>query len=188
MAEETNKKQATNAAAANTNANSKENKAPVEPSIRVLVQYIKDFSFENPNAPMSLSGEVQKDSKINITINVEAKPLTDTEFEVILQVNASAKDKDTVIFSAELYFGGVFQILNVPKESIHPMVMIECPRILFPFARRIISDSVRDGGFPALMIDPVDFTQLYRDSVLANVDQHKAQEAAKAKVESETKQ
>lgn len=178
MAEENNKKQATKSANGNT--------TPIEPSIRVLVQYIKDFSFENPNAPMSLSGEVQKDSKINITINVEAKPLTDTEFEVILQINASAKDKETVIFSAELYFGGVFQILNVPADSIHPMVMIECPRILFPFARRIISDSVRDGGFPALMIDPVDFTQLYRDSVLANVEQQKAKDAAK--VESDTKQ
>lgn len=178
MAEEKNNKQATEGGNANTK--------PIEPSIRVLVQYIKDFSFENPNAPMSLSGEVQKDSKINITINVEAKPLTDTEFEVILQINASAKDKETVIFSAELYFGGVFQILNVPADSIHPMVMIECPRILFPFARRIISDSVRDGGFPALMIDPVDFTQLYRDSVLANVEQQKAKDAAK--VESDTKQ
>lgn len=180
MAEETNKNEAT--------AGANQNTTPIEPSIRVMVQYIKDFSFENPNAPMSLSSEVQKDSKINITINVEAKPLTDTEFEVILQINASAKDKENVIFNAELYFGGVFQILNVPADSIHPMVMIECPRILFPFARRIISDSVRDGGFPPLMIDPVDFTQLYRDSVLANANEHKAKEAANAAENTETKQ
>lgn len=162
------------------------NGAQAAPHIQVMVQYTKDFSFENPNAPMSLSGDVSQNSKINIVVNVEATPMADDHFEVVLQLEASAKDDKNVIFNAELFFGGVFKIHNCPADSVHPMVMIECPRILFPFARRIISDAIRDGGFPPLMIDPVDFTQLYRDSVLANVEQQKAAEAAKAA--EETKQ
>ncbi len=154
-------------------------KETVAPSIHVMVQYIKDFSFENPNAPMSLSGQVNKDSKITISINVQAKPVGDNDFEVILQIEASAKDEDKVIFNAELYYGGVFKIVGVEDDTIHPMVMVECPRILFPFARRIVSDAIRDGGFPPLMIDPVDFAELYRKSIRAN-------EAAKN--EGETKQ
>lgn len=161
--------------------------APAAPNIQVMVQYTKDFSFENPNAPMSLSGDVSQNSKINIVVNVEATPMADDHFEVVLQLEASAKEEgDKVVFNAELFFGGVFKLHNCPADSVHPMVMIECPRILFPFARRIISDAIRDGGFPPLMIDPVDFTQLYRDSVLANVEQQKAAEAAKAA--EETKQ
>lgn len=168
-------------AAANPNA------AQAAPHIQVMVQYTKDFSFENPNAPMSLSGDVSQNSKINIVVNVEATPMADDHFQVILQLEASAKDgDDKVVFNAELFFGGVFKIHNCPADSIHPMVMIECPRILFPFARRIISDAIRDGGFPPLMIDPVDFTQLYRDSVMANAQAQKDADAAKAK--EETKQ
>lgn len=166
--------------AANANA------AQAAPNIQVMVQYTKDFSFENPNAPMSLSGDVSQNSQINIVVNVEATPMADDTFEVVLQLEASAKDGEKVIFNAELFFGGVFKLINCPADAIHPMVMIECPRILFPFARRIISDAIRDGGFPPLMIDPVDFTQLYRDSVVANAEAHKAAEAAK--VEDETKQ
>ncbi|PCI86316.1 MAG: protein-export chaperone SecB [Hyphomicrobiales bacterium] len=179
-----------NGAAANGNASnvkaSNTNEAPAAPNIQVMVQYTKDFSFENPNAPMSLGGDVSQNSKINIVVNVEATPMADDHFEVVLQLEASAKDGEKVIFNAELYFGGVFKLHNCPPDTVHPMVMIECPRILFPFARRIISDAIRDGGFPPLMIDPVDFTQLYRDSIVANVEQSKAAEAAKTA--KETKQ
>ena len=161
-----------------------ETKQAEAPGIHVLVQYIKDFSFENPNAHMSLSGDVSQNSQINISINVQATPLSDTDFEVVLQIEASAKDGETVIFNAELYYGAVFKIIGVDAESIHPMVMIECPRILFPFARRIVSDSIRDGGFPPLMIDPVDFAALYRDNLLANAENASEGETA----EGETKQ
>ncbi len=151
-------------------ATAQSNEAAQAPGIHVLVQYIKDFSFENPNAPMSLSGDVSKNSKINIGVNVQATPLSETDFEVVLQIEASAKDGETVIFNAELYYGAVFKIIGVDADAIHPMVMIECPRILFPFARRIVSDAIRDGGFPPLMIDPIDFAALYRDNVLANAE------------------
>ena len=131
------------------------------PQLNVLAQYVKDMSFENPNAPRSLTQQ-QGAPKINIQINVNAKPLADNDFEVELKIEGRAEAPNQFMFGFDLLYAGVFKIQNVPQENIHAIIMIECPRLLFPFARAIIADAVRNGGFPPLMIDPVDFVSLYR--------------------------
>ena len=134
------------------------------PQLNVLVQYVKDLSFENPNAPRALQPQ-QQPPKINIQINVNAKPLADNDFEVELKIEGRAELPNLFLFSFDLLYAGVFRIQNVPQENIHAIIMIECPRLLFPFARAIIADAVRNGGFPPLMIDPVDFVTLYRQRI-----------------------
>jgi len=138
------------------------------PSLNVMAQYVKDLSFENPNAPRSLAqppGQ-QQQPKINIQINVNAKPLgNETDFEVELKIEGRAEIPTQFMFGFDLLYAGIFRIQNVPQENVHALVMIECPRLLFPFARAIIADAVRNGGFPPLMIDPVDFVSLYRQKI-----------------------
>jgi preprotein translocase subunit SecB len=134
------------------------------PQLNVLAQYIKDFSFENPNAPRALTPG-QQQPQINIQINVNAKPITDSDVEVELKLEGRAETSGSVLFSFDLAYAGVFRIQNIPQENVHPLVMIECPRILFPFAREIIATAVRNGGFPPLLIDPVDFVGLYRQKL-----------------------
>jgi preprotein translocase subunit SecB len=135
-----------------------------QPQLNVLAQYTKDFSFENPNAPKSLTPGQQHPS-INIQINVNATPLAETEVEVELKLDGKAEADGQVLFAFELVYAGVFRIQNIPQENVHPIVMIECPRLLFPFAREIIAAAVRNGGYPPLMIDPVDFVGLYRQKM-----------------------
>src|SRR5664279_1034234 len=147
-----------------TNGNGAPPEAALPPQLNVLAQYTKDLSFENPNAPASLAPQPQQPS-INIQINVSANNIAENEFEVTLLVEGKAENGGKVMFSFELAYAGVFRILNVPKENLHPLVMIECPRLLFPFAREIIATAVRDGGFPPLMLDPVDFVGLYRQNL-----------------------
>ncbi len=147
------------------------------PQLNVLAQYTKDLSFENPNAPGSLAPQAQP-PQINIQINVGANNLAENEFEVSLSVEGKAEAAGKLMFSFDLVYAGVFRIVNVPPENLHPLVMIECPRLLFPFAREIIATSVRDGGFPPLMLDPVDFVSLYRQNMERQVA---AQEAAQVK-------
>jgi preprotein translocase subunit SecB len=137
--------------------------APQAPQLTVLAQYIKDFSFENPNAPQSLIQGQQP--QINIQINVTAKPLSDTDIEVALKLDGRAQNGETLLFGFELDFAGVFRITNVPQESLNAVVLIECPRLLFPFAREIVATAVRNGGFPPLLLDPVDFVALYRQKM-----------------------
>lgn len=134
---------------------------PVQASLNTLAQYVKDFSFENPRAPASLQNQ-QQQPQINITVNVNAAPLSETEFEVSLQIEANAKVANEVLFNVELLYAGIFRITGIARENIHPVILIECPRLLFPFARQIVSEATRNGGFPPLMIDPVDFAGLYR--------------------------
>ena len=131
------------------------------PSLNALAQYTKDFSFENPNAPRSLTPQEQG-PQISIQVNVNAKQLAETDFEVDLTLEGDAKTGEEVLFKFELTYSGVFRIRNVPADQLHPVVMIECPRLLFPFARQIVADCVRNGGFPPLYIDPIDFVGLYR--------------------------
>jgi preprotein translocase subunit SecB len=133
------------------------------PQLTVLGQYIKDFSFENPNAPQSLMQGQQP--QINIQINVTAKPLSDTDIEVALKLDGKAQNGETLLFGFELEFAGIFRITNVPQESLNAVVLIECPRLLFPFAREIVATAVRNGGFPPLLLDPVDFVALYRQKM-----------------------
>jgi len=134
------------------------------PQLNVLAQYIKDFSFENPNAPRSLQPSQQQPS-INLQINVNANSLAANDIEVELKIEGKADLAGSVLFAFDLVYAGVFRIQNVPQNDVHPIVMIECPRILFPFAREIVAAAVRNGGFPPLMIDPIDFVGLYRQKV-----------------------
>jgi preprotein translocase subunit SecB len=134
------------------------------PQLNVLTQYIKDFSFENPNAPRSLTPP-QQPPAINIQINVNVKGLSETDYEVELKIEGKADSAGSVLFGFDLTYAGVFRIQNVAQESMHPLVMIECPRLLFPFAREIVATAVRNGGFPPLLIDPIDFVTLYRQKM-----------------------
>lgn len=136
----------------------------LQPQLNVVAQYVKDFSFENPNAPQSL-GPSQEQPQIGIQINVTANPLSDTDIEVVLKLEGKAENKAGILFNFELEFAGVFRIRNVPQESLNAVVLIECPRLLFPFAREIVATSVRNGGFPPLLLDPVDFVSLYRQKM-----------------------
>jgi len=145
-------------------------------SLRVLAQYVKDLSFENPRAPLSLQPD-QSSPAISININVNANPISETDFEVELKLVAQAGENDSLLFNVELLYAGIFRIENVPQEAVHPAVLIECPRLLFPFARAIVADATRNGGFPPLMMDPVDFAALYQ--------QRLAENAARAAVQTE---
>ncbi|GJD52615.1 Protein-export protein SecB [Methylobacterium crusticola] len=131
------------------------------PTLNALAQYAKDLSFENPNAPRSLQPQ-QQGPQINIQVNVNAKQLAEEDFEVDLRLEGDAKIGAEVLFAFELTYSGIFRLRNIPQDQVHPAVMIECPRLLFPFARQIIADAVRNGGFPPLYIDPIDFVGLYR--------------------------
>jgi preprotein translocase subunit SecB len=130
------------------------------PQLSVLAQYVKDFSFENPNAPQSLMPGQQP--QIGTQINVDARPLADSDVEVSLRLEGKAEHQGNIMFAFELTFAGVFRVQNVPQESLNAIVLIECPRLLFPFAREIIANAVRNGGFPPLLLDPFDFVALYR--------------------------
>jgi preprotein translocase subunit SecB len=138
-----------------------------QPQLSVVAQYIKDLSFENPNAPQSLApGSTQP--QITIQINVNGKPMSTTDVEVTLKLEGKAETNGSVLFRFELEFAGVFRILNVPPESMNMMVLIECPRLLFPFAREIVSTTVRNGGFSPLLLNPIDFVDLYRQRLAAS--------------------
>jgi preprotein translocase subunit SecB len=134
--------------------------AQAAPALNCMVQYCKDLSFENPNAPNSLRPQ-ETAPNINVQVNVNAKQLAETDFEVELLIEGSAGEASNVLFKFELTYSGVFRLVNIPAEQNHLVVMIECPRLLFPFARQIIADSIRNGGFPPLYLDPIDFAALY---------------------------
>jgi preprotein translocase subunit SecB len=141
-----------------------------QPSLGVVAQYVKDFSFENPNAPRSLQTQVQPQIGIQINVNANAlggtaPNLQPTDFEVELRLEGKAEGAGSVLFSFELVFAGVFRVQNVPPDTLQPLVMIECPRLLFPFAREIIASATRNGGFPPLLLDPIDFVALYQQRV-----------------------
>ncbi len=136
------------------------------PSLNVLAQYIKDLSFENPGAPQSLVNR-EKAPEISINVNVNANPISQGEFDVVLTLNANAKSGDKTVFNVELVYGGVFRIANFPQEHMLPLLFIECPRLLFPFARQVVADATRNGGFPPLMIDPIDFAQMFQQRMAA---------------------
>lgn len=137
------------------------------PQINVLGQFIKDLSFENPKAPQSFINRPEQGPPLNIQINVNAQPISETEFMVELLLEAKAGEGKDVMFAVELNYAGVFRVQNVAQEQLHPLVMIECPRLLFPFARQILADCTQQGGFPPLMLDPIDFMALYRQRMEA---------------------
>jgi preprotein translocase subunit SecB len=136
------------------------------PKFSVLAQYTKDFSFENPNAPRTL-GPQQTAPNISIQINVNARQLAASDYEVSLMLEGGAGQGADTMFKFELNYAGVFRVENFPAEQVQPVVMIEGPRILFPFARQIVADAVRGGSYPPLFIDPIDFQALYLQRLAA---------------------
>ena len=128
------------------------------PRFSVVAQYVKDFSFENPNAPRSFG---QQPAGLNLQVNVNGRQIAPTDYEVELLLEGGAGEGTSVAFKFELHYAGVFRIENVPADQIQPLAMIEGPRLLFPFARQIIADAVRNGGYPSFYVDPIDFHCFY---------------------------
>ncbi|MCM2561981.1 protein-export chaperone SecB [Lutimaribacter sp. EGI FJ00015] len=134
--------------------------------MNILTQFTRDLSFENILSQKGVQGEVQPD--VSVQVNLDAKKRsTENQFEVVLklQVESKTKDSDSKLFLLELEYAGIFHIEGVPEEQMHPFLLIECPRMLFPFVRRIVSDVTRDGGFPPLNLENIDFVQLYRNEI-----------------------
>ncbi|MBM3617535.1 MAG: protein-export chaperone SecB [Alphaproteobacteria bacterium] len=153
--------------------------APQAARFQVTGQYVKDLSFENPSAPNSLMALEEKPN-INVNIDLNAQKLRDDLFEVAIKISASALVKDKKLFVTELEYAGLFTITGVPDDRIEPLLFVDCPFVLFPYARRIISDVTRDGGFPPLLLEPIDFFTLYKSRLEARA---KAQGSAEAKNE-----
>ena len=135
-----------------------------QPALNVLTQYVKDLSFESPGAPQSLRGRSESPA-ININVNVNANPLGETDYDVVLTLNAKAEAEGKVLFNVELVYGGVFRVAGFPQEHMLPVLFIECPRLLFPFARQIVAETISAGGFPPVMLGLIDFASLYQQRV-----------------------
>jgi len=140
------------------------------PQAGVLAQYVRDLSFENPNAPASLQSMTAAKPAIDVNVNVGARKVNDEVFEVELKISAKASTKDEqgndqVAFVVELAYGALFGIRNVPEEQLKPFLLIHAPNLMFPFARRIVADASRDGGFPPLLLEPINFETLYRSQM-----------------------
>ncbi|NNE60796.1 MAG: protein-export chaperone SecB [Woeseia sp.] len=148
------------------NENGASGQQPVMPQMKVVGQFIRDLSFENILARKPVDGEVQPDIQVQVALDGRKRG-DSNQYEVISKFNITSKNKgsDAVLFVLELEYGGLFQIENVPDEQLHPFLLIECPRMLFPFVRRIVSDITRDGGFPPLNLDNIDFVALYRQQL-----------------------
>ncbi len=131
--------------------------------ISIKAQYTKDLSFENPNIIKLLTENSTQSPNINVNVHVEAKSLDKNDFEVTLNIQAKASLEKMEVFIVELSYAGIFGIAEeIPQDSLKPLVLIECPRLLFPFARNIVAETTRDGGVPPLMLNPVDFVEMYR--------------------------
>src|SRR5277367_2390241 len=144
------------------------------PPLVVNVQYIKDLSFEVPNAP-DIYATLRSQPAVQINLDVQARVIQEGQpvYEVVLSVKAEAREaqpasngtaapEGRVVFIAELHYGGVFSLNNVPPEAVEPLLLIECPRLLFPFARNVLSDVTREGGFPPVLLQPIDFVGLWQ--------------------------
>jgi len=140
-----------------------------EPQVSVLAQYIKDLSVENPSAPQVFQWQVQPSVDVQFNINVEK--LADDVHEIILKMEVSARSENGVHFVVDLSYGGLFGLRNVPDDALPPFLLIEAPRLIFPFARQIVSEAVANTGFPPLLLDPIDFAGAY----LAQVEAAQAQ-------------
>lgn len=139
---------------------------PAQPGMKILAQYIRDMSFENILSQKGASGEVAPD--VQIQVNIDAKKRTvENQFEIVIKLNVNSVNKGTTenLFLLEIEYAGLFLVTGVPDEQLHPFLLIECPRMLFPFLRRIVSDVTRDGGFPPLNLETIDFLQLYRQEL-----------------------
>jgi preprotein translocase subunit SecB len=138
------------------------------PAAGMITQYIKDFSFENPNAPAvyQWQGQPQIDVQFNIGANLAGEDV----HEVVLKIDVRASAADKVAFQLELAYAGLFGLRNIPEDQVQPFLLAEAPRLIFPFARRVVADAVRDGGFQPLMLEPIDFFALYSAQAQANAE------------------
>lgn len=151
--------------------------AAAQPKSRVLAQYVRDLSFENILAQKGAAPEAQPEIKVQVNLDARKRQV-EGQFEVITKLNitSNAKGTNDPLFVLELDYAGVFQIEGVPEEQMHPYLLIECPRITFPFVRRVVSDVTRDGGFPPLNLETIDFMSLYRQELARRVEQQRAEQ------------
>jgi len=143
-----------------------EGQQPAQPQMRVLGQFVRDMSFENIMAQKGVQGEVKPD--VQVQVNLDAKKRSvETQYEASIKLNVTSKAEngDAVLFVLEIDYVGIFEIKGVPDEQMHPFLLIECPRMIFPFLRRVVSDITRDGGFPPLNLENIDFVSLYRNEI-----------------------
>jgi preprotein translocase subunit SecB len=154
------------------------NAEAAQPQIQmnIVTQYIRDLSFENILSRKGSSGEVVPEIQVQVNLDAAKRPV-ENQYEVVIKlaVESKAKDGGEPIFMLELEYAGVFHIANVPEDQLHPFLLIECPRMLFPFLRRIVSDVTRDGGFPPLNLDIIDFVALYRNEIARRQAEAQAQ-------------
>jgi len=150
---------------------------PAPPKMQILGQFVRDMSFENIAAQKAVNAQVQPDIQVQVALDARKRE-TEDQYDVIMKFKVESKTRDETpqaIFLMELEYGGIFKIENIAEEQLHPFLLIECPRMLFPFVRRIVSDVTRDGGYPPLNLDTIDFLELYRQQL--------AQRAATRKVD-----
>lgn len=167
--------------AATQNPDQSAGQAPAEPPYQIIGQYVKDLSFENPNAPAIFAGGSQPKTYLNV--DVKSNQMGGRDVEVVLIIEAKAQHEDKIAYLMELSYAAIVRIGNLPKEALNPLLLIEVPRMIFPFARQIASDATRSGGFATLMLPPFDFVQLYRERVGAQQTDG-ADPAAKPKLDS----
>ncbi len=147
------------------------------PRFLIRGQYVKDLSFENPLAPHTLVNPEEKPD-ISVDISLKAQRLNEEHFELVLRIASTAKSKEKMLFLVELDYGAIVQLVNIPEDRIEQLLFIDCAAILFPFARRVLSDVTRDGGFMPMMLEPIDFTALYARNKMAETQE--ARQDAKA--------
>ncbi len=142
---------------------------------RILAQYIRDLSFENILAQKGADGDTQPEIKVQVNLDARKRG-AENQFEVItkLKIESVTKEKGAPLFVIELDYAGIFDVQGVPEDQMHPYLLIECPRLTFPFVRRIVSDMSRDGGFPPLNLDTIDFVALYRAEITRRLEAEKA--------------
>jgi preprotein translocase subunit SecB len=134
------------------------------PQLNVLGQYIKDLSFESPHAPQTLQSP-PPNPQLQVTVNVNVAGQSEETYEVVLNIDVHAKSDVGVIYNVELFYAGLFRLRNVPQNLLQPVLFVDCPALLFPFTRRVLADVTRDGGYPPLMLDPIDFGRLYSQNL-----------------------
>ncbi len=162
--------------ASSTNGNGNENGSAGDPvgetqtQVQVAAQYIKDFSFENPNVGRLLDGPGESPN-LKLEVNVAAQKMADDLFESAIDFKAHATNDEGTIYEIELIYAGLFRLKNIPSQALEPFLLINCPTLIFPFVRRLVADISREGGFPPLLLDPVDFASLYAQRQQAAAEQ-----------------
>lgn len=149
---------------------------PTLPKMQVLGQFVRDMSFENIAAQKAVNAQVQPDIQVQVALDARKREAED-QYDVIMKLKIESKTRDATpqsIFLMELEYGGIFKVENIANEQLHPFLLIECPRMLFPFVRRIVSDVTRDGGYPPLNLDTIDFLALYRQQLAQRAATRKA--------------